>query len=244
VLAAEKQMTQGIYKIEAPSGNFYIGSSVKIERRFTQHRRDLRNKNHVNNLLQRSADKYGIASFKFEIIAVVFNIEDLTDIEQFVMDDLNPKYNISRVASSVVNDPAITEKRIKILSKPVVRMTDGTIFSSGYEAARQHGEKSSDNLSTAIKNGWRFAGHFWKFEGSDLTLEQAQEKWATSDNSRKSNAAKAATQARSKAVRRLSDGKIFSSGVEAARILGSYRTAVNDAIRMNVERIGSKWEYV
>ena len=194
------------------AGNFYIGSSVKVERRFTQHRRDLRNGNHANEFLQRSAKKYGIDSLKFEIIAVVFDVNHLTDVEQFVMDDLHPKYNISRVAFSAVNDPTIAEKRIKILSKPVVRMTDGAIFSSGYEAARQHTEGSPDNLSTAIRRGWKFAGHFWKFAGSDLTLDQAQKNWNSSDESRKKNAAIAATKARSKPVRRLSDGAIFPSG--------------------------------
>lgn len=237
-------MTQGIYKIEAPSGNFYIGSSVKIERRFAQHKRDLRKGNHVNEFLQRAAKKYGIDCLTFEIIATVFDVKHLTDVEQFVMDDLNPKYNISKVASSSVNDPTITEKRIKILSKPVVRMTDGVTFPSGYEAARHHGEKSADNLSTAIRKGWKFAGHFWKFETSSLTLEQAQKNWCTSDGKRKIKASIAASKARSRAVRRISDGTIFSSGVEAARVLGSYRTAVNDAIRLNVTRIGSKWEYV
>ena len=54
----------GIYKITNEiTGKFYIGSSIDIDQRFLDHKRDLNNKTHVNIILQRSWDKHGEKAF-------------------------------------------------------------------------------------------------------------------------------------------------------------------------------------
>lgn len=235
---------QGIYKIESPSGNFYIGSSTDVARRVRTHKTDLRLGRHINSALQNAANKHGVDALVFSEIACVLSRAHLRDVEQQFIDELTPEYNISKNAYCSLFDAEVVSKRVKTLSKPVVRLTDGMVFSSGYEAARHHGCSSADNISTAIRNGWRFAGHFWKLQGQDLTLEQAESRWQEADKKRKNSASNAAAKARGKQVRRLSDGMIFQSAAAASRHVGAHAKAVSEAICLGVTRAGSRWEYV
>lgn len=62
-------MIIGIYKITCLSNNrVYIGQSVNIKNRIQCHQSLLRRNVHFNCYLQRSFNKYGEASFQFEII--------------------------------------------------------------------------------------------------------------------------------------------------------------------------------
>jgi group I intron endonuclease len=86
---------RGIYAItHIESGRTYIGSSKNINRRFSSHKRDLKNKLHHNPHLQASWDKYGELSFRFEILEEILDEEvDLIDIENLYM----IKYEIATV---------------------------------------------------------------------------------------------------------------------------------------------------
>ncbi|ARL91007.1 GIY-YIG nuclease family protein [Burkholderia pseudomallei] len=91
----------GAYKITSPSGNFYIGSAVSFVKRWRLHLLHLRRGSHHNKALQRAFDKYGESGLTFEKIALC-PITDLLVVEQQFIDRLNPKYNICRVAGSVL----------------------------------------------------------------------------------------------------------------------------------------------
>ena len=55
----------GIYKItNIIKGNFYIGSSINVEKRMYEHKRMLRKNKHTNIHLQRSWNKYGEKDFE------------------------------------------------------------------------------------------------------------------------------------------------------------------------------------
>jgi group I intron endonuclease len=96
-----RKMTCGVYKITSPSGNFYIGSSVNIRKRWNEHIRSMKNGSHHSNQLQRAADKYGIDSFKFEILEECdVEKETIISLEQKYIDKLKPKYNSSPTAGS------------------------------------------------------------------------------------------------------------------------------------------------
>lgn len=235
---------QGIYKIESPSGSFYIGSSINVSRRIKTHKRDLLFGRHINTALRNAAKKYGVDNLVFSEIVCVMNRSDLLFVEQQLIEELKPEYNISQNAYCSLFDAGVVSKRIASLSKPVVRMTDGMIFPSGYQAAKHHGCKSADNISTAIRKGWKFAGHFWKFQGESITIEEIQKRWDDAEANRKLNASKAAAKSRSKKVKRLSDGMIFSSASEASRYIGGHPKMVSEAISLGVKRGGSRWEYV
>lgn len=85
-------MTCGLYEIVHESGKRYIGSSKRIERRWSEHRKQLRARNHHARYLQHAWDRHGEEAFKFRILLVC--AEDmLTFYEQCLLDGLRPAYN-------------------------------------------------------------------------------------------------------------------------------------------------------
>lgn len=81
----------GIYKITNKINNkVYIGQSVHIEIRFTEHKTIANNNNHhcYEYPLYRAIRKYGIENFVFEILEET-TIENLTDREQYYINKFN-----------------------------------------------------------------------------------------------------------------------------------------------------------
>lgn len=100
ILELEKKIMykkrSGIYKIQnIINGNFYIGQSVNLGRRRTNHFYELRHSKHGNEHLQRAFNKYGEENFIFEII-LYCEPDELTYYEQSLVDLLKPEYNICR----------------------------------------------------------------------------------------------------------------------------------------------------
>jgi group I intron endonuclease len=91
----------GIYLIRNNINNkFYIGSSSKLQRRYSVHKHRLVNREYnCNKILQNAVNKYGIENFTFEIIINV-PPENLIEKEQFYLDLLKPHYNIAKQAGS------------------------------------------------------------------------------------------------------------------------------------------------
>jgi group I intron endonuclease len=95
----------GIYSIRNTiNGKIYVGSAVKLKRRFYEHKSGLIRNAHINIKLQRAWNKYGQEAFVFSVIEHVDNTHDLICREQFWIDhhrDKSPDlYNISLVAGS------------------------------------------------------------------------------------------------------------------------------------------------
>ena len=92
----------GIYMIQNSANNkVYIGSSIKIETRFMNHKYALRCGNHDNEYLQNSYNKYGENNFTFEIVELC-DVSELIKKENFYIDkyssnDLNKGYNLATV---------------------------------------------------------------------------------------------------------------------------------------------------
>jgi len=90
----------GVYKIvNTINGKMYIGSSIHINDRWKEHKRDLKNNKHHSKHLQRSFNKYGEDNFEFEIIEECEENETLIK-EQHYLDlyktyDKNKGYNIA-----------------------------------------------------------------------------------------------------------------------------------------------------
>ena len=67
----------GIYKITNIINNkLYIGKSINLFQRKSQHFSKLRKNEHKNFKLQGSVNKYGIDNFKFEVLEYCTNIDD------------------------------------------------------------------------------------------------------------------------------------------------------------------------
>ena len=85
----------GIYKItNTINGDYYIGSSTNIRKRFWRHRYDLAKNQHFNVYLQRAYNKYGKQAFEFTTI-LLCDIEHKLYFEQGFLDLLKPAYNLA-----------------------------------------------------------------------------------------------------------------------------------------------------
>lgn len=90
----------GIYKIlNIVTGDFYIGSAMNIRSRISKHKSMLKNKQHVNPILQNAWNKYGPDAFTIEILEETTKEQNLL-VEQKYLDMLKPKYNIALSATS------------------------------------------------------------------------------------------------------------------------------------------------
>lgn len=107
-------ITSGIYKIlNIETGDFYIGSSKDIHRRKRHHKNGLRRNIHHNTHLQNAWNKYTEQSFLFETMELV-DITQLEEREQYYINTLNPKYNLSREVGIVNRGPKSEEHKKKI----------------------------------------------------------------------------------------------------------------------------------
>jgi group I intron endonuclease len=80
------------------NGNTYIGSSVKLDRRFRVHMSSIGS---VNLPLYKALNKYGVNNFVFLIIQYCDPVEDIClGLEQNFLDLYKPKYNILKLAGS------------------------------------------------------------------------------------------------------------------------------------------------
>jgi len=95
----------GIYQIQnLINGKLYIGSSVNVNERICEHKRNLCNGHHENEHLQKSCDKYGIENFIFDIVETIRDKYNLLRAEQEWIDYYNKHgvelYNINPIAGS------------------------------------------------------------------------------------------------------------------------------------------------
>ena len=86
----------GIYKItNTITGDFYIGSSKDVKRRWAQHKQQSVWKNNPNSPLYQDMQKFGVDNFAFEVIEEVEE-NFLKEKEQKFIETLNPIYNNNR----------------------------------------------------------------------------------------------------------------------------------------------------
>ena len=87
------EIISGIYKIiNTITGDFYIGSSNDVKRRWANHKCPSSWKRFPNNQLYKDMQEYGKDKFVFEVLEVV-EIEKLKEAEQQFIETLKPTYN-------------------------------------------------------------------------------------------------------------------------------------------------------
>lgn len=93
-----------IYRITClKNKKFYIGSSIDINRRLYEHKKELNENKHYNKYLQRCWNKYGKENFKFEIIETVHDISQLLIREKWWLD--NTKCYTRKIGFNLAKDP-------------------------------------------------------------------------------------------------------------------------------------------
>ena len=86
----------GVYKItNTVTGDFYIGSSKNIKKRWALHKIPSTWKICPNNPLYKDMQKYGVDKFDFQILEEV-EVEHLKETEQKFIEKLKPTYNSIR----------------------------------------------------------------------------------------------------------------------------------------------------
>ena len=116
------KVNSGIYIIKnIVNGKIYIGSSVNVFKRWTQHRYKLNKGNHANKHLQRAWNKYGISEFEFSILELINNPnkEILIELEQKYLDEhksfnKDVGYNILKKADSSLGVEMTKETKNKL----------------------------------------------------------------------------------------------------------------------------------
>lgn len=82
-----------VYKItNTITNDFYIGSSKNVKRRWIDHKKPSRWKQHPNNPMYLDMQKYGTDKFVFEVLAEV-EADKLKEAEQKFIETLKPTYN-------------------------------------------------------------------------------------------------------------------------------------------------------
>lgn len=82
-----------VYKItNTVTGDFYVGSSKDVKRRWASHKWPSRWNKCKNNPLYLDMKKYGLDKFSFQILAEA-EIEQLKEMEQQFIETLKPTYN-------------------------------------------------------------------------------------------------------------------------------------------------------
>ena len=83
----------GIYKIaNTVTGDFYIGSSKNVKKRWADHKCPSRWNDNPNNPMYLDMRKYGTDKFVFEVLEEV-EPEELKEVEQKFIEMLKPTYN-------------------------------------------------------------------------------------------------------------------------------------------------------
>lgn len=96
----KSQVRCGIYAIqESESGRLYIGSSVRIHQRWSEHRRYLRKGTHHSSLLQQAWTLLGPQAFKFIVLEECGRLE-LQQREQEYIDFFRPQFNVEPVVTA------------------------------------------------------------------------------------------------------------------------------------------------
>jgi group I intron endonuclease len=106
----------GIYRIQhIATGNQYIGSSVNVDRRLSDHRGYLRRGKHHSIYLQRAWNKYGEDSFIFEFLWAVDPEKDaLIFEEQMAFNHIRCDFNMLKVAGSNLGKKTSEETKLKL----------------------------------------------------------------------------------------------------------------------------------
>ena len=137
---------QGIYEIRNNlNGKVYVGSSIDIERRWTEHRRALRNGQHQNVHLQRSWAKYGEDAFVFSILELVES-DTLVSTEQRYLDDYfgDDCYNMGQSAAAPMRGRTHTGQARRKMSKA----------GKGRKFSKEHKRKISEAMMGELNHMW------------------------------------------------------------------------------------------
>jgi group I intron endonuclease len=112
-----------IYAIfQKSSGKIYVGSAVKLQKRWDYHRSNLQRNTHCNEYLQNTWNKYGPEDFEWLVLEVVQDVAKLIETEQYWIDycqacDRKKGFNITPTAGSSLGVRLSEETKLKLMGR-------------------------------------------------------------------------------------------------------------------------------
>lgn len=149
---------RGIYKITNIKNNkVYIGESLNIVKRWSEHINQLRSNTHYNHKLQCDFNKYGVDSFKFEVLlALDDSIKNYVDKYLLVFyedkyikkyNSIHNGYNIENTLESLISNKRnfgnqefnidMYKKCTKNISKKIYVKFGGILFHNEYNNSQK-----------------------------------------------------------------------------------------------------------
>ena len=161
-------MNKGIYKITNLKNNkFYIGSTQRtFSKRWNDHKSLLKSNKHHSIILQRSWNKYGEDSFLFEILEEID--ENIIEREQYYLDLLKPKYNVSPTAQSCKGIKK-TKQQKDTLSKRMIGKFAGE---KHHRFGKKVNKETSDKISKTLKRKYKSGEIIHPMLGTKMSKEQ------------------------------------------------------------------------
>lgn len=223
----------GIYCfVNATNGNTYVGSAKNLRIRLKGHYLGTRS----NLILQKAISKYGISQFYFVVLEYC-EIEDLIKREQYYIDQLNPIYNILKVAGSSLGYRHTEEykelfsgEKHPFFGKTHTESTKNQIRESmlGSTRSEEVKKKISDSLKSKDLSGTN--NPFFGKTHTDETLKKMSE---ANSGTKYYNWNKPAHNVKSVSLYDLEDNLIknFKSKSELADYLGITRRTVSNYLK-------------
>jgi hypothetical protein len=173
----------GVYMIKnSINGKSYIGSSISLYKRLSEHFEKLRKGIHKNPHLQSSYLKYGNV-FNFEILKIC-KPEEVFQTEQYYLDAIKPEYNINKMATGRHGPmrKETIEKRSLSQYKPVEQYDENGNLIAEYKCINDVFEKFKINKTGAIVDHLKgkqriFQGYFWCYKGGSPLIRKKRNRW-------------------------------------------------------------------
>lgn len=141
----------GIYKItNIITDDFYIGSSVNIEHRWSNHKSPSTWATKPGMKLYQAIIQYGLNNFKFEVVEETDNLKER---EQYWIEQLCPNYNSN-------NAKGLDEEKAKENAKEY--------YNGHKEKVKEYYKSHSDKWNNYQKE---YQSRFCIYQGETLTLE-------------------------------------------------------------------------
>lgn len=180
-----RYMICAVYKIyNKINRKIYIGSSINIKKRFSDHKNKLKKNKHHNNHLQNAWNKYGNRNFEFKIIEICDKTLRLQK-EQFYLDNINPEYNIALSSSAPMEGRKHSKKTIRIFKNRdmtyLIKIAKKRKWTKAQRLARaklrkgyRHSEKTKKKMSKIAKKLKRFTDLLKYIETKKLPIKDSE----------------------------------------------------------------------
>ena len=176
----------GVYKITNNiTGDFYIGSSIDIKRRWAEHKIPSTWSRYSNSRMYQDMAQYGLNNFQLDIIEETNNLKER---EQYWIEQLNPNYNSNRAYGWDI-------ERYKEHYKEYYNNNKDRIFATHKEYMENNKEKyqvynrehmrkyrqtengKENNRKCARKSMKRYNNQLCLYDGKTLTLNALSQKF-------------------------------------------------------------------